>query len=38
MTGRFWSLWRALHSDPYAQIATMRSWHDADGAGPYGGK
>ena len=24
--------------DPYAQIATMRSWYDADGAGPYGAK
>jgi hypothetical protein len=30
---RFGSLCKALHSDPYAQVATMRRWHDPDGAG-----
>jgi hypothetical protein len=29
-------LWRALHSDPYAQVATMRSGRDADSASPCG--
>ena len=35
-TDRSGSLCKAIHSDPYAQVATMRRCSDVDVAGPYG--
>ena len=35
---RFGALCKHLHSAPYAQNATMRSWHENDEAGPCCGR
>ena len=34
LTGRYGSLCKPLHSDPYAQVATMRRWAVANDADP----